>query len=59
MYNIGSLVLQDLKKKIQIYEKGVSNSVITTCALEQKNTKLAAYDGLDTKSYLYYINRNE
>eukprot|EP00826_Nyctotherus_ovalis_P028543 TRINITY_DN2253_c0_g3_i3.p1 TRINITY_DN2253_c0_g3~~TRINITY_DN2253_c0_g3_i3.p1 ORF type:complete len:203 (+),score=46.58 TRINITY_DN2253_c0_g3_i3:323-931(+) len=56
---IGSLVLRDLKKKTQIYEKAVSNAVLMSCALEQSATKLLACGGLDTKIYLFNINRKE
>jgi WD40 repeat protein len=52
-------VLRDLKKKTQIYEKGVSGSVLTSCALEQNNTRLLACGGLDTRIYVFAINRKE
>lgn len=55
----GSITLWDLKKRIQLSEKGVSTSILTACALEQVNTRLLACGGLDTRICVFSINRKE
>ncbi len=53
------MTLWDLKKKKQVTERGVSTSILTTCALEQVNTRFLACGGLEARICIFSINRKE
>lgn len=59
LVTVGSVTVRDLKKGMQIYEKGVSNSILITCAFEQTHSQLLACGGLDTRISVFTVNRKE